>query len=118
MAECPGGDPAHRFAIVPDRLIADRVGVGRVDLESHQAQYAAALLLFGGRRAADELPFLQVDESIEASLKGTIDGAVLARPAAEAFFDAHRVQRAPAEVPELILPAGSEQLFVQGTLIV
>jgi len=43
--------PSYGLAVMPDRLIADSVGVGRVDFEGHQPQRAAALLLSGAAAA-------------------------------------------------------------------
>src|ERR1700733_12053502 len=103
MSEGTRSHPAHRLAVMPDRLIADGVGVGCVDFEGHQAQRPAALLLLGRRRAANEVALLEVHEAIETGLEGTIDGAVLPRPAAETLLHAHGVERASAEQLEPVL---------------
>src|ERR1700675_1638607 len=97
VSECTGGDPTNGLAVVPDRLIAYGVGIRGIDLESQQAQCAAALPFFRGRRTPDELTLLEVDESIESCLKGPVDGAVFPRPAAETLFNAHGIQGAPSE---------------------
>ena len=102
---------------MPDRFIADGVCVGRIDLEGDQSQCAAAFLLFGGR-TADEPVLLEIDESIEASFEGPIDGAKFARPAAEALFDPHGIERSPAEQLQPVLAAGLDQLIVERALIV
>src|SRR5450631_523239 len=110
--------PSYGLAVMPDRLIADSVGVGRVDFEGHQPQRAAALLLFSGGRTANELTLLQVDESAEACFKWPIDRAVFAGPAAETLFDAHGIQRAATEQPQSELGAGLDERIVERTLIV
>src|SRR5277367_567193 len=97
MPERARGDPTHRLAVMPDRLIADRIGIGGIHIEGEQAQCPAALLLLGRRRAPDERALLEIDESIETRFEWPVDGAVFARPAAEALFNAHGIERAAAE---------------------
>src|SRR6185312_15255673 len=97
MAEGAGGDPAHRLAVVPDRFVADGVGVGGIDGEGRQPQGPAAVFLRHRRRAADEFAFVQIDEPVEPGFEGAVDGAELARPTAEALLYAHGIERAAAE---------------------
>ena len=91
-------DPADGFAVVPDRFIADRIGVRRLHPEASTAA-ARRRCSFSAAAAARPMKssFLEVDEAPEARLEGTVDGPVLPRPRAEALFDAHGIERAAAE---------------------
>src|SRR4051794_16884584 len=43
MGIAPGGDPPSHLAVMPDRLVADRVRIRGIDLEGHEPELAAAL---------------------------------------------------------------------------
>ena len=73
MPEAPRGHPTDRLAVVPDRLVADRVGIGRRDLEAQKLERPALLLLGGGRRPSDEIRLLEVDEPSETRFERFVD---------------------------------------------
>src|SRR5882762_12000437 len=77
VAEGSRGHPTHDFALVPNGLVADRVRIRGIDLEADEAQRSAAFLLFGGRRASNEVAFLEIDESAQSRFERPIDGAEL-----------------------------------------
>src|SRR5579883_771143 len=117
MAIAPGRHPADHFAVMPDRFVAERVGVKRVDRESLQAQLAAALLLARRRLAADKVGLLEIDEAAEAGLVGSVDRPVLFHPGAEALFEPHAEQRAHAELLQAEALAFLQQQVIERALI-
>ena len=96
------GHPADDAPLVPYRLIADGVGILRIDAEGDEPQRAAALFFLERGGAADEFALAEIDEASEPRLVRTIDGTVLAGPAAEALLDAQGVQRPAAEEPQSV----------------
>ena len=107
VSEASRRHPADGFAVMPDRLVADGIGILRRHLEAEQPQRAAGRLFLGGGRAADELALREVHEAPEPRLERTIDRPEVPRPAAEALFDAHAVERPAAEEPQPMFPAGT-----------
>ena len=98
MAIAARRHPADHLAVMPDRLVADRVGVERIDDETLQAQLAAAFLLANRRVAADEIVLLEIDEAAKPRLKRRVDRPIFAEPGAEALLQAHAEQRAHAKL--------------------
>src|SRR5271170_1701121 len=111
------GDPADDAAVAPDRLVADRVGVVRLDREGRQPQLAAGLLLQSRRLTADEIVLAKLDETAEPRLVRTVDRPIFARPRAEALLQPQRRQRPAAELDQTEWFAGGEQECVQRALI-
>src|SRR5450759_5302029 len=87
VSEGARSDPSDGFAVVPNGLIADRIGIGGRHPEASKPQCPAALLFQGGGRAADEVVFLEIDEASEARFERAVDGPIFPRPRAEALFD-------------------------------
>ena len=87
-------DPADHLAVVPHRLVADRVGAVGIDREGHQPAGGAPVAFLRCRVATDEVVLLEVDEAIEPGFVGAIDRPVFPGPGAEALFQPQRVQRA------------------------
>ena len=80
-------DPAPHRAPMPDRFIADDVGVSRIDDKASQAQSAAGLSFTQRRLLANEIRVLtERYKSLETGLERTVDRPVLARPGAIGFF--------------------------------
>src|ERR1700687_1937511 len=73
VTEAARGDPADHVTLVPDGLIADRIGIARIDLQRNEPPLAATLFPLRRRCAADEVGFLEVDEATEACLIRPID---------------------------------------------
>ena len=118
VPEAPRGDPADHLVVMPDRLIADGIGVRRFDSECDELALPALLLLGGRCCAADEVALCEVDEASEPRLVRSVNGPVLARPAAEGFFETHGVQRTPAERSQAVGPAAIGQQVVERTLVI
>src|SRR5579863_9237686 len=118
MAVSTGGHPADHPAVVPDWLISDRIRIRPVHGEGRQPQLAAAFLLLERGSAADELALGEIHEAPQPRFVGAVDRAVLARPGAEALFNAHGVQRAAAEEPEAVRAARLSQQVIERALIV
>ena len=88
-------DPAPHRAAVPDRFVADHVGIGSVDDEGAEPELAAVPAL--GERAglADEVGLLAIgDETVEPGFERAVDRAVFARPGAVILLQPERVERA------------------------
>src|SRR5690348_1915393 len=93
MAICAGSDPAAPPAVMPDRLIADRIGIAiSAQRKGDETQLATARALLRHRRAADEIALLQDDETAETRLMRAIDGAKLPRPVTEALLNPHGIE--------------------------
>src|SRR5579872_4809671 len=118
MSVGAGSHPTDDSAIVPDRLIADGIDVGGIDDKSDETQLTATRPLLHGCGPTEEVTLLESDETAETGLVGTIDGAVLPRPGAEALLDAHGIERAPAKGLQAPLGAGRPQELVERALIV
>src|ERR1051326_2696057 len=56
-------DPAHDLTVMPDRLIADAVGVGVRHHEGDEAALRPGFLLFHGGVATGEVVLAQMDET-------------------------------------------------------
>ena len=110
-------DPADHLAVVPDRLVAEHVGVGRIDDEGHAPQLAAVLLLARRRLAADEVVLLQVDEAAGVGLEGAVDRAKLAEPGRPVLLQPHGEERAHAEIDDAEFLARLHDLVVEPPLI-
>ena len=103
---------------MPDRLVAERVGVGRLDREGHEPQRAAALLPRRERRvAAHEVALLERHEAVEPGLVGAVGGAELARPVAEPLLEPHGVEGPAAEEAQAEVLARRDQQVVELALV-
>src|SRR5579871_4122457 len=63
MRVAAGGDPADDLAFVPDRLVADAVGVLRIHHERDQPTLWASVFLLERGVAADEVVLAEMDEA-------------------------------------------------------
>src|SRR5438477_11161852 len=77
------GDPAHGLAGMPDRLVADAVGIVGTHHESGETPLRTVIFFLQSGVAADEVVLAQLDEPSQAGFGGSIDRPVLARPATE-----------------------------------
>ena len=101
-----------------DGLVTDRIGVRGVDDQRYEATLRWLLAIAQHRGTANELSLVDRDEAIEPSLRGRVDRPVLARPGAEALFEAQRMQCAGTERREAELFASRRQRFVEHELTV
>ena len=62
--------------------------------------------------------FVDRDEAIETGFGGRVDRPVFARPVAEALFEAQRVERARAEVPQAEIGTGRDDRVVERELAI
>src|SRR5215468_10215769 len=110
-------DPTNDTSVVPDGLIARRVGIGGIDAEGREPQRATAFFLLESRGTPDEVSLGEIHEAAEPRLMRAVDRAVLARPGTEALLDAHRIERAAPEEPQPLLPSGRAQQIVECALV-
>ncbi len=117
MREAAGGDPAHYLALVPDRLVAQHVGIDRLDDHGDAAERAARRLLLHRLVAADEVVLGEVDETVHAGFEAAVDGAQLAVPGGEVLLEAHGEKGTHAEVHDAMLCTRLHDLLIEPALI-
>ena len=94
----------------PDRLVAGRVGVERVDFERDQlALGRRALALHQRRLAADKIALVPGDPAVHAGHARSMILREFRRPDAEALFEPERQQRVIAVFPDPEVASGFEQ---------
>src|SRR5579883_2127824 len=68
VPECRGGHVSDRRAVLQDRFVPDRLGVGARELEDHEATLRPRGTLREGGSATREVGFVEIDVALQAGL--------------------------------------------------
>ena len=88
MAVAARRDPAHNLAVMPDRLVANRVGAVGIDHERDEPPRRVRCAIAQNRVTAGEVRFGDVDKAIQPCLARRVQRSIFARPVAEALLEA------------------------------
>src|SRR5208282_878745 len=117
MAVAARRGPPDDISVVPDRLIAQHVGVARVDDETHAPQLPAVRLFREGGFATDEVPLAEVDETVQPGFERAIDRAEFSVPGWKVLLEPQREQRAHAEMHDAKAMPGFHDRSVETSLV-
>ena len=109
--------PANNVALMPNRFVAQYIGIACFNHKGNTAQFSACFLFFSSCITANKIVLREVNEPGHIGFKTAIDGAQLAVPSGEILFQSHRKQSAHTKVNNAVRFACFHNAIIEPALI-